>query len=191
MIKTLIVLLISIVFSGCISLTQNIPSQKVYSLNLKEHNVKRINASIEIKEAKAISSLNSTNLLYTRSNSKEFYAFAKWSDKPSKMIQNIIIESLSSSFNLVRPRNIRFATKYTLDAYLLAFEQNISNDKSLSKFTINIYLKNNYNSNIYFKQFTYTKDNEKIDSINAVNDLNNLSNRFIKDLNLWLEERTK
>ena len=188
MIKTLIVLLLSIVFSGCISLTQNIPSQKVYSLNLKEHDVQKIDTSIEIKEAKAISSINSINLLYTRANSKEFYALAKWSDKPSKMIQNIIIDSLSSSFTLVKPTNIRFATKYS---YLLAFEQDILNDKSISKFVINIYLKNNENSNIDFKQFIYEKDNEKIDSINAVNDLNDLSNEFIKDLNIWLEKKTK
>lgn len=190
MIKLITLFIFAFLFTGCISLTQNIPAQNIYTLNINEEiNEQKINASIEILEPQAMQSINTKNLIYTKDNLQEFYALSIWSDKPSKMIQNTMIEALSSSFSLIKPSYIRLKTKYTLQSYLFDFKQEIKNSKSITKFRINIYLNNNQNNKVFFKQFVYKKVNQSISAKLAVNDLNNLNQLFIKDLNTWLKEQ--
>lgn len=189
--KTIFLGVISVfLFSGCISLTKELPSYKTYSLNLTnvDSNKSSLNKSIYILEPKAMGSLNSRAITYTKENQRASYALNKWSDKPTKMLQQLIAKGLTlkDSFKYVTTSNIRVKSDYRLSTELVDFNHNFVNNESFAMLSIRVFLINNDNEKVYFKNFVY---NEKVSTNNAqgfVNTINNISNNFLEDLNTFI-----
>lgn len=191
MIRILLLTSLSLLFSSCLSITQEVSSYDTYSLMLNNKTLfkNKIKESIEIIEPKSLGSLNSLNIVYKNENlSQENYALSKWSDKPSKMLQSMIIENLSNEYYLVKSSYIKAQTTYRLQGLILDFKQFYINNKSYVSIKINNYLENKANKKTVFKQFSYKKETQGENANSTVVDLNLLSNLYVKDLNLWIKE---
>lgn len=188
--------LVLICFTGCISITKELPSYKTYFLELDKPKINTItlNKSIEIYEPKALASINSIAISYKKDGFfSESYVLSKWSDKPSKMIQQSIASYLtrSESFDFVTTSKLRIDTDYKLYSELIDFNQSFENGKSLAKFSIRVYLVNNKNEKVSFKNFSYEKETSSKNAQGLVNTINLLYKNFLKDLNQFLQNSLK
>ena len=185
----LITITIIFLFSGCISITKELPAQKTYSLTLenKQNNIfnKFYNKTIRIYEPKALNSINSKAILYSKNSvEQEKYALSKWSDKPSKMLQKLIAKYLTSQhkYKYITSTNIKVPTDYKIVSELVEFKQVFTQYKSYADFSIRVYLINNYTQKVYFKSFTYNKLSTTNNAKGLVYGINNISNNFLLDL---------
>jgi ABC-type uncharacterized transport system auxiliary subunit len=188
--NSLILTIILLSFTGCISITKEIPASSTYTLNVDKSTTINKNSShttIEIKEPNTLSSLNSKYISYaTKPYISENYAFSKWSDTPTKMIQNQSIKYLSSTnnYNFVNSSNINVRSDYQVLSEIDNFHQYFQENKSYVKFTIRVYLKNRKNT--YYQNFSYTQLCTQNNAIGAVKAFNVVVNTFVKDLDKWI-----
>lgn len=178
-----------ILFTGCISITKELPAQKTYSLSLEEkQNISTSNfydKTIRIYEPKALNSINTKAILYSKNSvEQEAYALSKWSDKPSKMVQRLIAKYLTSQnkYKYITTSNIKVDTDYKLISELVEFKQIFTKNKSYADFSIRVYLINNNTQKVYFKSFTYNKLSDTNNAKGLVYGINNISNNFLFDL---------
>lgn len=193
MIKSSILTLFSIfLFSGCISVTKELPSYNTYNLNIKEKNVKStkyLDKSINVLEPKTITSYNSKNILYSKDNLEyDKYALNKWMDRPTKMLQKQIAKYLTftKDYKYVSTSNLKIESDYNLVSQLVDFNHLFEEDKSYAKFTIRVYLVNNKNDKVYFKNFSYKKLSKTNDALGFVKSIEELTNIFYIDLNNFI-----
>lgn len=191
--KQLFIVSITILFfAGC--LTKELPSYTSYSLTSTEKNSEQssVNShkSIYITQAKALNSLNTKHIIYTKELEKSHYALSIWSDEPSRMIQQLLTSKLSSSnyFSYVTSSKMKQITDYTLYSELITFEHKLENNTSYALFTIRVYLKNNHNSNIVSKTFSYKKEVRENSAKSAVKVLNEVTNEFINEANIFIQK---
>lgn len=187
-INNIIIAIILLTFTGCI--TKEVPAYSTYTLNVNSSqkvNNNNSNIKLEIKEPKALTSINSKYISYsTKKYVSENYALSKWSDSPSKMIQTQIVKYLSSTSNyaFVNNSNINVRSDWQLLSEITNFHQSFQKDKTFVEFSINIYLKNRKTT--YFKNFTYSQPSEEKNALGAVKALNIVVNNFVQDLDKWI-----
>lgn len=191
---SIFVLLFAFFFTGC--LTKELPSYTTYSLILKPqatHFVEKTNKSIYIVQPRALNSLKTRNIIYKENLKTNRYALNIWSDEPSLMIQQIMTNGLSSThrYDYVSSSKIEQSTHYTLYSELLNFEHHLKPNGSDAILTIRIYLKNNETSKIHSKEFSYKKSVPKKNAQSVVKKLNELTNEFVNDLNLFVNNQMK
>ncbi len=192
MIKTTITIILgTLFFSGCISITKEIPSYQTYTLSLKQDikKSKYIDKTIHVLEPKAINSINTKAINYSKESfEQEKYALSKWSDKPSKMLQQVIANYLvnKNSYKYITTSNIKVDNDYKLISQLVDFKHTFSRNSSYADFSIRIYLINNKTEKVYFKSFTYNKKTETNDAQGLVRALNSITNTFLIDLNNFI-----
>jgi len=185
--------IILLTFTGCISITKEIPASSTYTLNVKQSstiNTNNSNITLEIKEPNTLASLNSRYISYaTQSYTSENYALSKWSDTPTKMIQNQLIKYLSNTNNykFVTSSNINIRGNYQILSEIDNFHQYFKDDKSFVKFSIRIYLKNRKDT--YYKNFSYTQGCDENNALGAVKAFNIVLNKFVQDLDIWILEK--
>ena len=107
------------------------------------------------------------------------------------MLQSMIIEDLSNEYSLVKSSYIKAQTTYRLQGLILDFKQIYIDNKSYVTIKINNYLENKSKKKTVFKQFFYKKETTGKNANSTVGDLNILSNKYIQDLNIWIEEELK
>lgn len=195
MFKNIILVLLSIfIFNACI--TTEIPAYKTYNLQLlqeKHQDSNTINKSIQIDEPKALISLNSRAILYSKHIlEQEEYLLSKWSDKPSRMLQKLISLELNNnnSFKLVTSSLIKFPSDYKVKTEILSFIHEFKDDKSYAKFLVKSILINNKTKDIKIKTFAYSILCEKNNAYSFVLNINKAANLFVKDLSFWLKENS-
>lgn len=194
MIKTIFILFLSIfIFSGCISLTKEIPAYKTYSLTHKKENTKigLINKTIKISEPKALNSINSRSISYSKDSFiSDKYVLSRWSDKPTKMLQQNIASYLTEtkSYKFITTSNIKISTDYKLISELTNFNHTFTNNNSYADFSMRIYLVNDETKKIYFRSFTYNKKASTNDAQGLVDAINYISNNFLVDLNSFIKK---
>lgn len=178
------------IFTGC--LTKELPSYNTYSLQLNQNSDKQtpLNKSIYIVQPKALASLQSRNFLYSNDLEQNHYALSVFSDMPSKMIQQIVTNYLSSlqSYEYVTTTKLNQRTDYTLFSELVAFEHLIEKETSYGHLAIRVYLKDNTSSKIYSKEFSYKEEVKTANAKTAMTALNNVSNLFVKELGQFIEQ---
>lgn len=195
-INSVLLIAFILLFTGCINITKEIPAYSTYTINTKTiAQNKKLNKSdikLEIKEPKALHSVNSKYISYSKKSYKsENYALSKWSDNPSKMIQHQIVKYLSSTSNytFVNSSSINVRNNWQLLSEIESFHQYFIDNKSFVKLSIRVYLKDRKTT--HFKQFTYTQQCEQNNAIGAVKALNNLTSTFVKDLDSWIIDTIK
>ncbi|WP_320033877.1 hypothetical protein [Halarcobacter sp.] len=193
MIKSSTLALLSIIlFSGCISVTNELPSYNTYNLNIYEQNIKStkyLEKSINVLEPKTITSYNSKNILYSKDNLEyDKYALNKWMDRPTKMLQKQMAKYLTftKDYKYISTSNLKIESDYNLVSQLVDFNHLFEEDKSYAKFTIRVYLVNNKNEKVYFKNFTYKKICMTNDALGFVKTIEMLTNKFYVDLNNFI-----
>ncbi len=189
--KNLILLFAAMIFNtGCISVTKELPAFNTYKLDLeqKSFHTKDIKGSIKIAEPTALLSINSKTINYSSGDNRfESYALSRWSDTPSKMLQNMTIEYFSSNgdFKYVASSNMNVKTDYRLLSQIQSFQQVIKGDDSFVKVQIAVYLKDK-NSTLAYKIFSYEQKSASADAKGAVGVFNDIANSFVKELNSWV-----
>ncbi len=189
--RNLILLFAAMIFNtGCISVTKELPAFNTYKLDLKEESLhtKDINGSIKIAEPTALLSINSKTINYSSEDNRfESYALSRWSDTPSKMLQNMIIEYFSSNgdFKYTASSNMNVRTDYRLLSQIQSFQQLIKGEESFVRVQIAVYLKDK-NSTIAYKIFSYEEKTASADAKGAVEVFGNIANSFVKELNIWV-----
>jgi len=179
--------------SGCISLTKDLPPFTTYTISLDEQqnvtqNIKK-GFSIEILEPKALGSVNSKLISYTKQNyQNETYALSKWSDHPSKLLQANIVQYLDNTnkYKYITSSKVNINTNYKLISELDNFNQEFDGDKSYAVLNIKVYLVDHHKVNA--KRFIYKEACDENSAYGSVKALNKVSNRFIKDLDIWIEK---
>ena len=195
--KTVAILIVSIfAFSGCISLTKEFPKQKTYTLTLNDSEKAGVfyDKTVRVFEPKALSSLNTKSILYSKSSiAQEKYALSRWSDKPSKMLQQLIAKHLTSQnkYKYITTSNIKVNSDYKILSELVDFKQTFTKTKSYAEFSIRVYLINNKTNKVYFKSFSYNKLSDTNNARGLVYGINNLSNNFLLDLHLFIQNSIK
>jgi len=195
MIKNFLLLLTSIfLLNGCISITKEVPSYDTYRLSLKNSNNQTnvpLNKSIYIYEPKSLSSINTKAINYSKEHfEQEKYALSKWSDKPTKMLQELMANYFVSknSFNYVTTSNIKTNTDFRLVSQLVDFRHTFTKTNSYADFSIRVFLIDNKTEEVFFKSFTYNKVAKKSDARGVVIAFDELINIFLTDLNNFLEK---
>ena len=189
--RNLILLFAAMIFNtGCISVTKELPAFNTYKLDLKEESLhtKDINGSIKIAEPTALLSINSKTINYSSEDNRfESYALSRWSDTPSKMLQNMIIEYFSGNgdFKYTASSNMNVRTDYRLLSQIQSFQQLIKGEESFVRVQIAVYLKDK-NSIIAYKIFSYEEKTASADAKGAVEVFGNIANSFVKELNIWV-----
>jgi len=185
-----------LLFTGCI--TKEIPSYETYSLLLNEDTSKNTtikkNSSIKIEEPKALRSINTTSILYSKkAYQQNEYVLSKWSDTPSKMVQKIISEKLSQekSFSFVSTPEIKISTDYKLNTKIIKLLHQFDNDKSYALLSIKAYLTDNKTGQIAVKNFEYRTLAENNNAYGFVKGMNDSINMFSTDLSIWLEKTVR
>lgn len=190
--KTLFIIIFIFLFTGCLSITQELPAFKTYTISLNESLKisKQTNKTIKVYEPKSLNSLNNKSIIYKKENQQESYSLNRWSDKPSLMLQKIILDNLNKQayFSQISSSKITIKSDYSLKSELIAFNQVFKNNKAFVEFSILVYL---VKDKTLYKTFSYTNEVNTLDAKGAVNGLNKVSNLFIKDLNSWLLANTK
>lgn len=195
---------VGLLFSGCVSVTKELPSYDTYKLSIQKSNLEKIKPqniksknSIKVFKPVALASINSKALgYYLDDNQFESYALSKFSDTPSKMLQCLMVEYLNSTKNYkyISSSKLNLNTDYKLYSQLEAFHQVIDKNGSSVKLNISIFLKNGLNQ-IDFKRFEFSIPTKTKDAKGAVEALNKISNKFVKQLDIWitkkLQERSK
>lgn len=186
--------ILTFLFSGCISLTKELPSQKTYSLTLDNQEILSSNKfyekTIRVYEPKALNSINTKAILYSKNTiEQEKYALSKWSDRPSKMIQQLIAQhlTLQNSYKYITISNIKVENDYKIISELVQFRQTFTEHKSYADFSIRVYLINNKTQKVYFKSFTYNKLSETNNAKGLVFGINNVTNKFLNDLDSFIQ----
>jgi len=182
--------LATVFFSGCVSVTKELPAFKTYTLQVDESskkNQKTTNKSISIAEPKALNSIN--NILVTYGDKEyrsESYALSKWSDKPTKMLQQVMVNYLSDTknFNFVHSNKMNLPSDIKILSELDSFTQYLDGEKAFVKLSIRVFLIENNTLNT--KEFTYTKQCIDQSAKGSVSALNSVVNQFLKDLNSWI-----
>lgn len=191
-ITSVLFIIILLTFTGCISVTKEIPAAATYTLNTKQSTTLHTDGSkitLEIKEPNTLDSINSKYISYaTKLYKSEHYALSKWSDTPTKMIQNQVIKYLSTTkkYTFVHSSNINIRSDYQVLSEIDNFRQYFEDDQSFVKFSIRIYLKNR--NHTYYKNFSYTQACEENNAEGAVKAFNIVLNRFVQDLDKWIFE---
>jgi len=191
------ILLFFIIFllNGCVSVTQELPPFTTYSIILdKENKTPPSNTqtkqySIEVLEPKALNSVNSKLISYIKTNyQNETYALSKWSDNPTKLLQNIMVQYLNKTnrYKFITSSKININTTYKLMSELDTFGQVFDDGQSYGKLDIRVYLVD-YKS-IHSKRFVYQEKCDENNAYGSVKALNNISNQFVKDLHKWIQE---
>lgn len=195
MFKTIFISIISIfMFTGCISLTKELPSYSTYTLSLQEDKEKTsnyIDKSIYILEPKAIASINTKAINYSKESFKqEKYALSRWSDKPTKMLQEIIANYLvsSNSYKYITTSNIKTKSDFRLVTQLVDFKHTFSDNSSYADLSIRVFLINNKTDDVYFKNFSYTNKSVSSDAEGVVKAFNKITPLLLKDLNLFIRQ---
>ncbi len=182
-----------VLFSGCISITKELPAQKTYTLTLENKNLenKYFDKTIRVFEPKALSSINTKSIIYSKSSvEQEKYALSKWSDKPTKMLQKIISKHLTeqNSYKYVTSSNINIDSDYRIVSELVDFKQTFTKTKSYADFAIRVYFINNKTKKVYFKNFTYNKLSNTNNAKGLVYGINHTSKLFLNDLQLFIQK---
>lgn len=188
--RSIILALVAITFfSGCISITKELPAFKTYSLNIDKNNflINKKNYSISIKEPKALSSINTKHITYLKGNRYESYALSRWSDNPTKMIQKVIVSNLSESNNYkyVVSSKINIQSDYKVVSELDSFRQVFKDNGSFVEFKLRAYIKAK-DGKVYHKNFKYVKQCDQHNAQGAVKSLDHIINIFVNDLNIWI-----
>ncbi|PLY04176.1 MAG: hypothetical protein C0625_17060 [Arcobacter sp.] len=196
MIKTLFIsTLATFILGGCISITKELPAQKTYTLSVKEDNVKSkyFDKTIRVYEPKALSSINTKAITYSKDFEQEKYVLSKWSDKPTKIIQELTANYLTkqNSYKYITTSNIKIDADYNLVSELTSFKHTFTKAKSYADFSIRVYFINNKTDKVYFKSFTYNKQVDKNNAKGAVDSLNLLMSDYLKDLNNFIQNALK
>ncbi|XPV70357.1 MAG: ABC-type transport auxiliary lipoprotein family protein [Halarcobacter sp.] len=181
-------------FSGCISITKELPAFSTYSLNINDKKVsnKFYDISIKINEPKAINSLNSKAIMYSKdSTSLESYALSRWSDRPSKLIQENIAKFLTkqNSYKLISTSNIKVLSDYVINSEIQEFKHQFVGNKSFAVFSIRVYLINEKTNSVVFKNFSYKKLLKENNAKNFVDTMNYLVSVFAIDLNKYIQSK--
>lgn len=177
-------------FSGCITLTKELPPYATYTLHLsnpvQESTIPK-DITLEIKEPHALQSINSQFIFYATNHFKsEQYALSKWSDKPSKMIQNQIIKYLSNTKNYqyINSSNIHVKNNYQLLSEIENFQQYFRENNSFVEFSIHLYLVSR--TDTVYKKFHYTQPCLTNNAQGAVVAYNQVLQLFVQDLDNWI-----
>lgn len=192
MIRIAFLIFVGLLFSGCF--TKQMPSIQTYSLNYDSNvqPVKTIAKSLKVYEPKMFNYLNNSGIVYAQ-NQIEFqhYALNKWTERPSKMIQNLIVQHLNNiqAFSFVATNNIEVHTDLKLISEIDDFTQYFIDDRSFVKLQIRVYV-TDQNNQTFFKYFTYEQPCQTNDAKGAVNALNSAVNTFVNDLFTWLNKNT-
>ncbi len=200
MIKTIILTLFTILFfSGCISLTKELPSYKTYSLEYNKEKKYELNSksryfdkTIQVFEAKSLASINSPAISYSKNSFlNEKYALSRWSDKPSKMIQRNIASYLTNtnSYKFVTTSNLKIKSDYKILLELVDFKHTFTENNSYADFSTRIYFINNNTDEVFFKSFVYNQKAFSNDAKGFVKAINSINNTFLYDLNNFIQEK--
>lgn len=182
-----------VLFSGCISITKELPSQKTYTLTLDKKSLKNkyYEKTIRVYEPKALSSINTKAITYSKSSvEQEKYALSKWSDKPTKMLQKIISQHLTqqNAYKYITNSNIKVDSDYRVVSELVDFKQTFTKTKSYADFSIRVYFINNKTQKVYFKSFSYNKLSDTNNAKGLVYGINYISNLFLTDLTTFIQK---
>jgi ABC-type uncharacterized transport system auxiliary subunit len=184
------------VLTGCINLTTELPSYTTYTLGLQQNNIKNkyYDVTIHVKEPRTLNSINSKKIVYSKDHLKqEAYALSKWSDKPTKMLQQTVANhlTLGNSYKYIITSNLQIKSDYSLKSELVEFKQTFSKTKSYANLSIRVYFINNKTDKVYFKQFSYNKLSNKNNAQGVVTALNSISNTFLIDLESFIQNSLK
>ena len=185
--------LVTAFFSGCISVTKELPPFSTYTLLVNERDVKHIKnikKSIAIAEPKSINSVN--NILITYANEKsrsESYALSRWSDKPTKILHQIMINYLNETknYNYVHGNRLNLPSDIKLLSELDSFTQYLEADSAFIKFSIRVFVVEN--KKLETKSFSYTQQCDNQSAKSSVKALNLAVNKFLQELDIWIVNR--
>lgn len=177
-------------FTGCVSITKELPAYKTYSISTNKEASIKLASSIYIKEPRTISSLNSKAIYYEKDNLLEKYALSKLSDTPSKIIQEEIASYFSKS-NYIFTSNLKAKSNYVLFSEVSNFKQVFKEEKSFVKFTIRIYFKNTTTNNVYYKNFDYETNSPSNNAKGAILAFNTTLSNFLIDLETFIKNTLK
>lgn len=190
----LLTIFAAILFNGCVTVTKQMPPFETYTLKAKKSDIStgNINYAISVKEPEVLTSINNSRITYSKENRYEQYALSKWSDKPSKMIQNEIIKHLSQngSYRYTVSSSVNIKSDYTLISEIDEFEQFFKGGESFVKLNTRVFLKG-YNGDIFFKKFYYIKKCSQNDARGAVEGFNKIISDYVSDLNMFIAESLK
>lgn len=190
-ILTLVIFLF--LFSGCFSLTKELPPQKTYTIGLNNKEIKKsklnTKKSLKVYEPKVIHSLNTKAMNYIKDDIyKSSYVLSKWSDEPSRMIQQLISSYLNRTqiFKYVSSSDLRLKSDYKLLSELISFEHIYIKSDSFASFKIRIFLIDNKSKKTYFQTFSYLEKLPKNTTKEYVITMNSISKTFTEDLTLFI-----
>ena len=180
-------------FSGCISVTKELPPFSTYTLQLDKSKVthtKNTQKSIAIAEPKSLNSVN--NILITYSDEKfrsESYALSKWSDKPTKILHQSMINYLNATknYNYVHGNRLNLPSDIKVVSELDSFTQYLENNKAFVKFSIRVFVVEN--NTLETKSFSYTEQCDDQSAKASVKALNLAVNKFVSELDNWIVNR--
>jgi cholesterol transport system auxiliary component len=185
---------IIVFFNGCISLTKELPPLSTYSIDVENKKVegKYFDISIKVNEPKALSSLNSKEIVYSKyKTSQEAYALSRWSDKPSKLIQKNVANFLTNqnTYKLISTSNIKIDSDYVLNGEIQTLKHQFIEDNSYAIFSIRVYLINTNTQDVYFKNFSYKKQLNQNNAKAFVQEVDNITLDFLIDLQKFIQNK--
>lgn len=188
--------LIAIFFSGCISLTQELPPFTTYTLSIDSVQTKTPSLphlytySIEVNEPQTLASINSKLLSYKNEKfQQEVYALSKWSDSPSKLLQNNMVNYLNStdSYKLITSSKMNINTSHKLLSELDYFGQVFEKNTSYGVLDIRVYLVDS--AKVESKRFYFKEACQENNAYGLVKTLNALNTQFVQQLHQWIGEK--
>jgi cholesterol transport system auxiliary component len=183
-------------FIGCS--TKTLPSTNRYTLELTNqftsNTTQTQQYNIKILEPLSTKLYNNTNIYYSDKSFTIYpYVLNKWSNYPTKMIQQQLVMALDKAnlYNSVTTDMINGKFDFVLQSELLKMVQLIEKNSAYSVLKIKFYILNKYNQNISTKTFEYKIKNDSINAYGAIKAYNQALNQLTNDLFIWLQNKTK
>lgn len=180
----------SLFFTGCISVTKELPPFSTYTIMIekeKTEHTKNSGYALNILEPKALGSTNNILISYTDKNYRsENYALSKWSDKPTKLLQYTITNYLSETKNYeyVHNNKLSIPSDIHLLSELHTFTQQLHQDKPYIDFSITVFMMTK--KELKTKKFSYQYPSKDRSAQSAVEAFNKSVNQFVQDLDKWI-----
>ncbi len=187
---TSIVILIGL--TGC--LTKELPQQKTYTLFANTNLAKDkplTSQSIYVAKPQTLNSLNSTKIFYTQKAYEfEAYALSKWSDTPSKMIQNALTNVLANEniYTFVTASKLKTKATVTINSELINFKQIIDKKNSYTLLQLRLFV--TLNNKTIAKEFNY-KTLSKPTAYGAVESFNQATTNLAQDVSQFIYNTIK
>ncbi len=183
---------IAIIFMGCSGTQKSIDEYTILANSYISNDTKKATKSLSVATIKTTPSLMSKDLIYLYSSGEVgSYAYSRWSDSPTMMLERILMQKLQQSqiYSYITPSASISSADYILESNLDRFSHLIEGKNSFGVIKIELRVIDISQKRVISqKEFDIKIPSKSIDAKGAIEALQRGSNELGDEIIEWLKD---